>query len=152
MTENKRFKEVIFTWIDGGGEYHYERRIVRDIEKEKGVEVEMTERFTLEEFGLNFIVNDNGRNLTAKQTVDRLNELNDENEVLKSYTGEMEDYLARLEEKNGQLKKQLSDDFNQSKYITVQKSIICDLKKENKQLKQLLLQFYTEDEIDAEMI
>ena len=34
MTE-KRFKEVIFTWIDSGGEYHYERRIVRDIEKEK---------------------------------------------------------------------------------------------------------------------
>ena len=112
----------------------------------------MTERFTLEEFGLNFIVNDNGRNLTAKQTVDRLNELNDENDQLKSYTGEMEDYLARLEEKNGQLKKQLSDDFNQSKYITVQKSIICDLKKENKKLKQLLLQFYTEDEINAEMI
>ena len=46
----------------------------------------MTEnkRFTLEEFGLNFIVNDNGRNLTAKQTVDRLNELFDENEQLKS--------------------------------------------------------------------
>ena len=44
----------------------------------------MTEkRFTLEEFGLNFIVNDNGRNLTAKQTVDRLNDLNDENEQLK---------------------------------------------------------------------
>ena len=40
-------------------------------------------RFTLEEFGLNFIVNDNGRNLTAKQTVDRLNELNDENEQLR---------------------------------------------------------------------
>ena len=112
----------------------------------------MTERFTLEEFGLNFIVNDNGRNLTAKQTVDRLNELNDENDQLKSYTGEMEDYLARLEEKNSELKKQLSDDFNQSKYITVQKSIIYDLKKENKQLKQLLLQFYTEDEINAEMI
>lgn len=44
----------------------------------------MTEkRFTLEEFGLNFIVNDNGRNLTAKQTVDRLNELNDDKEQLK---------------------------------------------------------------------
>ena len=28
MTENKRFKEVIFTWINSGGEYHYERRIV----------------------------------------------------------------------------------------------------------------------------
>lgn len=40
MTENKRFKEVIFTWINSGGEYHYERRIVRDIEKENGVEDE----------------------------------------------------------------------------------------------------------------
>ena len=34
MTE-KRFKEVIFTWIDSGGEYRYERRIVRDIKKDK---------------------------------------------------------------------------------------------------------------------
>ena len=34
MTE-KRYKEVIFKWVDSGGEYHYERRIVRDIKKEK---------------------------------------------------------------------------------------------------------------------
>ena len=34
MTE-KRFKEVFFIWIDSGGEYRYERRIVRDIKKEK---------------------------------------------------------------------------------------------------------------------
>ena len=48
----------------------------------------MTEkRFTLEEFGLNFIVNDNGRNLTAKQTMERLNELNNENEELKKVLG-----------------------------------------------------------------
>ena len=33
MTE-KRYKEVIFEWVDSGGEYHYERRIV--IDKEKG--------------------------------------------------------------------------------------------------------------------
>ena len=44
-------------------------------------------RFTLEEFGLNFIVNDNGRNLTAKQTVDRLNELHEENQQLKKELG-----------------------------------------------------------------
>lgn len=31
----KRFKEVIFTWIDSGGEYYYERRIVRNIKKKK---------------------------------------------------------------------------------------------------------------------
>lgn len=41
-------------------------------------------RFTLEEFGLNFIVNDNGKNLTAKQTVDRLNTLHEENIQLKN--------------------------------------------------------------------
>lgn len=41
------------------------------------------ERFTLEEFGLNFIVNDNGRNLSAKKTVDLLNELHKENKLLK---------------------------------------------------------------------
>ena len=93
----------------------------------------------------NFIVEilDDGIPMHYSTIVNRLNEqhktitrLEKENEQLKSYTGEMEDYLARLEEKNGQLKKQLSDDFNQSKYITVQKSIICDLKKENEQLKQ----------------
>ena len=33
MTE-KRYKEVIFEWVDSGGEYHHERRIVTD--KEKG--------------------------------------------------------------------------------------------------------------------
>ena len=43
----------------------------------------MTERFTLEEFGLNFVVNDNGKNLTAKQTVELLNRLNEENENFK---------------------------------------------------------------------
>ena len=43
--------------------------------------------------------------------------------------------LNTLSEENEQLKKQLSDDFNQSNCITVQKSIISDLKKENEQLK-----------------
>ena len=52
-------------------------------------------RFTLEEFGLNFIVNDNGRNLTAKQTVDRLNELNEENEELKSENKRLTDKLNK---------------------------------------------------------
>lgn len=32
MTE-KRYKEVIFEWVDSGGEYHYEKRIVIDKEK-----------------------------------------------------------------------------------------------------------------------
>lgn len=40
-------------------------------------------RFVLEEFGLNFIVNDNGRQLSAKQTVDLLNDFAEENEQLK---------------------------------------------------------------------
>ncbi len=61
----------------------------------------MTEkRFTLEEFGLNFIVKDNGRNLTAKQTVGRLNELNDENEQLKQENrllkGRIEGYIEQV--------------------------------------------------------
>ena len=34
MTE-KRFKEVIFEWVGSGGEYHYEKRIVRDKEKKE---------------------------------------------------------------------------------------------------------------------
>lgn len=53
-------------------------------------------RFTLEEFGLNFIVNDNGRNLTAKQTVDKLNELNNENEQLKEEIENLQEQLAHI--------------------------------------------------------
>lgn len=56
-----------------------------------------------------------GRLFNFKEVVALLNSLNDENE---------------------QLKKQLSGDFNQSNCITVQKSIVSDLKKENKKLKQ----------------
>ena len=80
----------------------------------------MTEkRYTLEEFGLNFIVNDNGRNLTAKQTVDRLNELNDENEQLKKELFEArKDYILetyadnpiRRDEKLKALEKELEND------------------------------------------
>lgn len=83
----------------------------------------MTERFTLEEFGLNFIVNDNGRNLTAKQTVDRLNKLNDENEQLRKENDILSCELsvsankeisrncriAELERENEQLKSELAE-------------------------------------------
>lgn len=65
----------------------------------------MTEnkRFTLEEFGLNFVVNDNGKNLTAKQTVELLNELNDENKQLRKENKELhfiiqQDNFAKQEE------------------------------------------------------
>jgi len=44
--------------------------------------------------------------------------------------------LNKLAYGNKQLKKQLSDDFNQLNCITVQKSIISDLKKENDELKK----------------
>lgn len=68
----------------------------------------MTEkRFTLEEFGLNFIVNDNGRNLTAKQTVDRLNELSDENEQLKHDATVLIQANQDYRRENEQLKSQL---------------------------------------------
>ena len=59
--------------------------------------------------------------------------------------------IWELEKENEQLKKQLSDDFNQSNCITVQKSIISDLKKENVELKsknrglQSELQIFKED-------
>ena len=46
--------------------------------------------------------------------------------------------INKLADENEQLKKQLSDDFNQSNCITVQKSIVSDLKKENEQLKHKL--------------
>lgn len=61
----------------------------------------MTEkkRFTLEETDWSYRIRDNGAIMKIPKIVDLLNELHEENEQLKSYTGEMEDYLARLEEK-----------------------------------------------------
>lgn len=82
----------------------------------------MTEkRFTLEEFGLNFIVNDNGRNLTARKTVDILNELAEENNELRLQLNLCSDQrnefhrgarenanrVGKLEKENEQLKKVL---------------------------------------------
>lgn len=45
----------------------------------------------------------------VEDAFDLINQLHEENEQLKSYTGEMEDYLARLEEENEQLKKQIDN-------------------------------------------
>ena len=46
-------------------------------------------------------------------------------------------FLNELWEENEQLKKQIAKDFNQSNCITVQKSKIMDLEKENEQLKSI---------------
>lgn len=46
--------------------------------------------------------------------------LKEENEQLKSYTGEMEDYLARLEEENEQLKRQ-NKELEKFRYSVFQK-------------------------------
>ena len=88
----------------------------------------MTEnkRFTLEEFGLNFIVNDNGRNLTAKQTVDRLNELNDENEQLKSRV----EYLER------------KIDRERTSYQKQHEKWEEEIQKENEHIKHLIKEAY----------
>ena len=43
---------------------------------------------------------------TYSEIFNELNGLVDENKLLKSYNGEMEDYLARLEEKNEKLKEE----------------------------------------------
>ena len=60
------------------------------------------ERYTLEEFGLNFIVNDNGRNLTAKQTVVRLNAHYEDTQRLKKD-------VSKLRQENEQLKQQIDN-------------------------------------------
>ena len=81
----------------------------------------MTEkRFTLEEFGLNFIVNDNGRNLTAKQTVDRLNELNDENEQLKKDLNSLSHNWALMYEEAKNKVEELSKENKKLKSINNQ--------------------------------
>ena len=69
--------------------------------------------------------------LGTNDLLDELNRLSDENEQLKKDATILVYSNQEYREENEQLKKQLSDDFNQSKYITVQKNIICDLKKEN---------------------
>ncbi|WP_296882188.1 hypothetical protein [uncultured Methanobrevibacter sp.] len=51
------------------------------------------------------------------------------------------DTIERLRKENEELKKDLFEAFNQSKYITVQKTVIFDLKKENEELKKELVEF-----------
>lgn len=51
--------------------------------------------------------------MSANENVNMLNDLLEENEKLKSTNMEMEDYLARLEEKNEQLKKRNENQYNQ---------------------------------------
>lgn len=93
----------------------------------------MTEkRFTIKEFSTLDVMSsldvicDNGIELPSSTACDLLNELSDENEQLKSYTGEMEDYLARLEEKNEQLKadKQALIDFIKKEFPKSHKHIL----------------------------
>lgn len=76
MTEDKRF-------TDNG---------IEDIENQS-----FTDNLTGKTYWI-----DNG----LDEIVNLLNTFNNENELLKSYNGEMEDYLARLEEKNKQLEKE----------------------------------------------
>lgn len=47
----------------------------------------------------------------AEVVCDLLNQLNDENEQLKSSNMEMEDYCARIEEKNEQLKQTITEAY-----------------------------------------
>ena len=50
---------------------------------------------------------ENNEEITAWDCCDLLNELHEENTSLKTTNGEMEDYLARLEEENQRLQKKL---------------------------------------------
>ena len=76
MTEDKRF-------TDNG---------IEDIENQS-----FTDNLTGKTYWI-----DNG----LDEIVNLLNTFNDESEQLKSYNGEMEDYLARLEEENERLRKE----------------------------------------------
>jgi len=72
---------------------------------------------------------------SEKQLLKQIKELKEENKDLELTTGEMEDYLARMEEENKELKKQL----------TLAKPLYSrrELEKENKELKQQLQQEHT---------
>ena len=103
----------------------------------------MTEkRFTLEEFGLNFIVNDNGRNLTAKQTVDKLNQLYEENEQLKEglhniQKAQISD-IQSFEELLTEIEKLKSICQDHRDHAIDFKADSMRLEKENKELKEVL--------------
>lgn len=51
---------------------------------------------------------DNGNVMTDKEVLDRLNQFNEENEILKSTNMEYEDALGRLEEENEKLKQRIN--------------------------------------------
>lgn len=110
-------------------------------------------RFTLEEFGLNFIVNDNGRNLTAKQTVDKLNQLYEENEQLKedlhniqkaqiSDIQPFEELLTEIEKLKSICQEiestKLLSSFDHRDHAIDFKADSIQLEKENKELKEVL--------------
>ena len=88
MTE---YKEVIFEWVDSGGEYHYERRIVRN----NG----MTKRFSyiknnsISQYSVLPIQEIGGKTYHCQGIVDKLNKLSEENEQLKQQLKSIDDNL-----------------------------------------------------------
>ena len=81
-------------------------------------------------------------NLSVFDVARLLNELLEENDQLKSYTGEMEDYLARLEEKNEQLKSTINTLTHDN---TKMKKVLNTTKKENEQIKQVIKEAYNNE-------
>lgn len=87
--------------------------------------------------------------LKQSESVDFMNRVLEENEQLKN-SGQYEydehkrivngyvDKIKELKKENEELKQQLADEFNQSTCITLQKSKIIDLEKENGELKYCL--------------
>ena len=69
-------------------------------------------------------IKDNGRDITVKQVVDLLNTLHEENTILKTTNYEMEDYLARLEEENQQLKKMKNKTWQIQNQISLKNNLI----------------------------
>lgn len=86
------------------------------------------------------VLTDSGKVIPDNIALDLLNELANENEKLNEkllcLTADMVKTKSyeQLEKENKRLKQKIADDFNQSNCITVQKSVISDLKKENAKL------------------
>lgn len=70
--------------------------------------------------------------MSSTEIIDKLNELTNENEQLKSSNMEMEDYLGRLEEENKQLKEELGS-FEQVSFTDLcdKSRTVLYMKKEN---------------------
>ena len=99
----------------------------------------MTKRYGMSNETGAFIDKQIDKEYTDDEIIDLLNEQHERIQVLKASNGEMEDYLARLEEKNEQLKSTINTLTHDN---TKMKKVLNTTKNENEQIKQVIKEAY----------